>query len=487
MRKYQQLFLVTISVLSIVTLLLYRSENGRLKYVLDVVNFFGQQTDRLSDTNEPSFEFTTPFPIWQRIGKGFHAYAAFWHADRSGNNGGSGAGEVITIVAGLQHAIVSFRCDVTSGGGISHPGHFGFNREELPVELPTVAKESRSGDEYIVYKFICRFKELTAPQRITFTDLTTKQSHSIGVRDFATAKGTEHRATNNTRTTTASSTSSSNGRQRLVACVNLVSPLTTGPQRYFNNNDDTADNHLLEYFFHHQVIGVDEFIVYDNRDRITLQIKRRLAQHSVRVSYLPFNFPFAVANGADDPKLRHILQLDCELRTLNISHWFIVAQPNEVLYVDEFLYAANSTLTSLLGLHQPQHHRFEVATNTVCLNASMAAGSIDENLYIATAEDVVQLPGSSLSSAAFPLRRPQLQSTTSMTTGGHANDEQPQRLAAVRLLVNRYVECRPMDRNTEVTHNTWPTTIEPSAARKLLHFGGMVRTEVLKMLAKPLI
>lgn len=41
MRKYQQLLLLLVSIISVTVLLIYKSENNRLKYVLEVVNFFG--------------------------------------------------------------------------------------------------------------------------------------------------------------------------------------------------------------------------------------------------------------------------------------------------------------------------------------------------------------------------------------------------------------------------------------------------------------
>lgn len=490
MRKYQQLLLIAVSALSVGTLLLYRSENGRLKYVLDVVNFFGQQTDRhVGVAGEPSFEFTTPFPIWQRIGKGFHAYAAFWRAaDRV-----AGTGEVISIVVGLRHAIVSFRCDVRSGSA-SHAARFGFNREEPAVEVPMAAKQGggAAGDEYIVYKFICKVSDPTmrtaAPHRITFTDLSTKQAYSIGIRDLsASALEQQRRPASDSVTKTLLPTLTTTP-SRLVACVNLISPLTPGLQRYFTKGDRLADRHLLEFFLHHHVIGVHEFIVYDNRDQISLRNKQRLAQHNVRLTYLPFNFPFALVPGADDPKLRRILQLDCELRTLNISHWYVVAQPNEVLHTDEFLYASNSTLTSLLQ-RQQEHHRFEVHTNVVCINTTVLVGkSIDDSMYtIATPADAVLLPHAPATTANYTLRRPHLQTTTAGgSSGAHVPDERAQRLTSDRLLANRYVECRPMDRNTEVTHVTWPATVESSETRTLMRFFRQIRTEVLKMLEKPI-
>lgn len=197
MRKYQQLLLLVVSVLSIVTLLLYRSENGRLKYVLDVVNSLGQSDGNYDASSaaaaDLSFEYSTPFPIWQRIGKGFHAYAAFWHWD----DRESGSGEVTAIVVGLQHAIVRFRCDVRpapapTAVGSQPPtvvvGRFGFNRVEMPAtELDNaIHAAGAGGDAYVVYKFICRVSNLPhvrAPTSVTFAELTgdgAANVHKVG-------------------------------------------------------------------------------------------------------------------------------------------------------------------------------------------------------------------------------------------------------------------------------------------------------------------
>lgn len=487
MRKYQQLLLLAISVLSIVTLLLYRSENGRLKYVLDVVNMLGKANDRhpsasAATSADLSFEYTTPFPIWQRIGKGFHAYAAFWHWDHSE----PGVGEVTAIVVGLQHAIVSFRCDVrltpaangTNGNQQTTvlAGRFGFNREEMPAtDLDNAIHAADQtanggGDAYIVYKFICRVTKVPydrPPQRVTFAELTgggsakhQLQEHSLGVRVLAATRPT-HR------------------QHGLVACVNLISPLPAAVHRYFYAGDAVADASLLAYFYHQQLVGVDEFIVYDRSDRIGLTIKRALAVHGVRVNYLPFNFPFAASGptSANDPKVRHILQLDCELRTLNVSRWFVLAQPNEMLYASEALQSAeNSTLQRLAA---GGAMRVQLTTNTVCLNATTAPATaagramIDENLYVAAAADVVRSAAGPAEGAVVLAR-----ATLNRAVGDAAVVLVP----AVRVLANRYVECRPMDRNTEVTHNTWPATIEAHAARKVMEFGGSIRREVVRML-----
>lgn len=439
MRKYQQLILVVVSVLSVTCLLIYRSENYRLKYVLDVVNFFGQN-ERIHK-EDISFEYTSPFPIWQRIGSGFHAYSSFWHRDTL---------EITTIVVGMKHSPVSFKCEAEIVSNTSSTvvlGKFGFLREEVKTDDFLSANLNKPAEEYIIYKFICKIKDkLGVPTNIVFTDVKTKARHVVGVRDLA-----RHNATH---------------QQQLVSCVNLISP-TSEPMRRFYENEPN----LLEYFYHHLVLGVDEFIVYDNTGLMTLGVKKQLASKGVRVNLLPFNFPFEM--GADE-NVRRVLQMDCELRTLKISRYFLTAQPNEYLYPDTFFNTNNSTFAFIEAMADSSANRFAVRTNNVCLNTSEIRTSkmIWDNRMLAEKQDL-KTPAL-VSRNPFYFNRPKV--------GGLL--DAPSKLLFHRVFANRYVECLPMDPNDEVAHNTWPATIEHSLSRGFMFFLDKVNAEVIKMKLK---
>jgi hypothetical protein len=93
MRKYQQLCLLLISVISVTVLLIYKSENNRLKYVLEVMNFFGRndanaliKIEGLGKNSTYFFDYSSPLPVWQNIGNNFYAYSSFWK--KSGHSAG---------------------------------------------------------------------------------------------------------------------------------------------------------------------------------------------------------------------------------------------------------------------------------------------------------------------------------------------------------------------------------------------------------------
>lgn len=440
MRKYQQLILVAVSLLSLTCLLIYRSENYRLKYVLSVVNFFGQ--DERIHKEDLSYEYTSPFPIWQRIGSGFHAYSSFWHRDTR---------EITTIVVGMKHSQVSFRCEaevVTNTSSSVVAGKFGFLREDFKVEnTPQLVNGKHPAEEYIIYKFVCKFQEeRIIPTNIIFTDVTTNARHVVGVNDLS-RHNPEH-------------------QQLLVSCLNLISPTSERMRRFYE-----SEPNLLEYFYHHLVIGVDEFIVYDNSGLMTLNVRKRLASKGIRVNLLPFNFPFEM--GAD-ANIRQILHMDCELRTLNKSRYIFSAQPNEFLYPDSLLHLHNSTIVFIEANNNVSVNRFPIRTNLVCLNTteSRVFKTVSDNKLLAEEHDL-QRPAAVIREP-FHLNRPKV---------GAAIDGPAKQLDA-RVFANRYVECQPMDGNDEATHNTWPTTIVHSLSKGTMWVLEKFNAEVLSMKLK---
>lgn len=109
MRKYQQLLLILISIISVTVLIVYKSENERLNHVLNVVNFFGQQSSPLSlvkieNFSNFTYKFDYPLPSWSFLGNEFHSYSAFWKKNEL-----VAGGEAIALVVGSIHRNVMFQ------------------------------------------------------------------------------------------------------------------------------------------------------------------------------------------------------------------------------------------------------------------------------------------------------------------------------------------------------------------------------------------
>lgn len=108
MRKYQQLLLVLVSIISISVLIAYKSENERLNHVLNVVNFFGSRDSinlvKIENYSNFTYRFDFPLPTWTYLSNDFHAYSAFWK-----KNDLVAGGEAIALAVGSVHGNVLFQ------------------------------------------------------------------------------------------------------------------------------------------------------------------------------------------------------------------------------------------------------------------------------------------------------------------------------------------------------------------------------------------
>jgi hypothetical protein len=109
MRKYQQLALALISLISVIVLIIYRSENERLNNVLNVINFFGPgQRDlsliKIENFSNFTYKYDFPLPSFSNLGNDAFGYSAFWK-----NFELMAGGEAIAIVVASKHSTVSFQ------------------------------------------------------------------------------------------------------------------------------------------------------------------------------------------------------------------------------------------------------------------------------------------------------------------------------------------------------------------------------------------
>ncbi|KAL7298530.1 hypothetical protein TKK_0008308 [Trichogramma kaykai] len=86
MRKYYQAFLLVTAIFSVITLLFYRHEYYKLRYVLEVFNYFGKphqdgvKTNCLKTVNDVkkiSLGLSEPLSSWQRLDEDLYLYSSF--------------------------------------------------------------------------------------------------------------------------------------------------------------------------------------------------------------------------------------------------------------------------------------------------------------------------------------------------------------------------------------------------------------------------
>ncbi|XP_067632518.1 uncharacterized protein [Eurosta solidaginis] len=398
MRKYHQLTLVLISCISVIVLFTYKMENSRLKDVLTAVNFFSRKdaeelrlVNNFTSLNEGKIDFNRPMPVWQLIGNAFHAYASYWQRNELVSSGG----DVLTLVTGKSGAVVNFRCSAYYNDGRLVQGKFRFRH----LNQQKKQMGNLSTTTYTNYIFYCRLKnDFGEPKSIVYND-------------FSESDNAEHKQ----RLRLLKKGKSDNMPQiQLAACIDLVS---------FNMSSDfgRSDVKILEFFLHHYVLGINQFIVY-NGDELSEGLLQKLRTHTnLQIELLPFNFPFTSNNvKADD--LRELLKTDCLLRSMHKTKFVIVLEPNEFLFMNTKSKEDHSVMSSL-HRDSPNSNAFVLQTYSVCMDSKN--NFLTNNTFYDP--DVLQPHNIYIYKPLVP--------TTAASTSGTAN------LAPSLAFAHRYIDC----------------------------------------------
>ncbi|CAB3366188.1 Hypothetical predicted protein [Cloeon dipterum] len=285
MRKYYRLILFIFLFISTIALLFYWHEYNRLRYVLEVLNFFGQPpevsvtSDCLLNTSLFSTEnVTIPdsiTPVWHRLGNDLFVFSAFWEV--------VGKKEHVKVIGVARYAAsLKLGCrlwyeghEYSSEGRISHSvinmkvshalddpdkvnPYFILCSPEVTLDAPPYAVELYSEDQQP------RRSPIILP--VLFLDPSPEPS-------------------NNTT----------------VVCVVPSSRRITPAE-------------VAEFVSFHQILGVGQYIIYDD-GLLTPTALDILKDKSLgyKASLLPWNFPFAAPEAASTA-----LKWDCLLRSLSV-------------------------------------------------------------------------------------------------------------------------------------------------------------------------
>lgn len=295
MRKYYQAALAVIAVISLVSLLIYRHEYNRLRYVLEVFNYFGKPGPR-RDVNCTSFNptFTTfnakfdePIPSWQRLEDDLYIYSAY-----SINNK-----EIRAIGLGTISSISNMQCLVF------------FENESKPILgsskfIPignAVSTNLGENSRYGGYHFVCTYTSNETPTGITFV---TKSNKYLNYAPIFPIKVQPR----------------SLSHSRIGVCVMQSSMKPT----------QSAD--MIGFISFHALIGMNNFIVYDSG--ISSEFNSKLKEMAndltsfwkFTYTVVPWNFPFTEIN---QNVIREIIETDCLYRTYNNVAYVVALSWNE--------------------------------------------------------------------------------------------------------------------------------------------------------------
>ncbi|CAK9822361.1 hypothetical protein ANTRET_LOCUS907 [Anthophora retusa] len=285
MRKYYQAALVVIAVVSLVSLLFYRHEYNKLRYVLEVFNYFGKPNQKNVETNctnnVPIFtkfnmNFEEPLSSWQRLDNEVYVYSAYNIREK----------EIQAIGFGSPNNIKDMQCAVFFENEIKPIlGSFSY----LSINNSFNVTNTDRSFNYKGYHFYCSYIKNKIPVGIM---IFTKSNTNLNDVPILPIKSQPHSLNNS----------------NMGMCV---TPPSTKPMHPL---------HMIGFINFHDIIGVDNFIVYDFgiSNEFNSNFKE-LSQSqnpywTFTYTVIPWNFPFP---GIHPTIMKDLIQADCLYRTYN--------------------------------------------------------------------------------------------------------------------------------------------------------------------------
>lgn len=305
MRKYYQLILVIVCFVSIVTLLIYRHEYYRLRYVLEVLNIFGKPGLSEIEFCGPGFNATmlseivrntsmevreTP-PLFQQIDENFYSYSAFLRSYQKYEKLTPDAHNIDTIVVGKANIKPNFRCNIwLENTDKPKVGRFSFK----------IASESEK--DYQLYIFQCYLtKNLGKPKGVSFyvNDYNINPIHAPIIKVIQV----------NTKR-----------KPREHSSIRFVNNIVPAVCVIPNQVPIISRDAFIEFLVYHHMMGVNYFTIYDSM--ISEDIIRRLNLlppdiTQWEIQFFPLNYPYVFAKSYSIVK--NVIELDCLFRHFRLD------------------------------------------------------------------------------------------------------------------------------------------------------------------------
>lgn len=224
----------------------------------------------------------------------------------------------------------------------------------MRVEQAEVSENNEiGGEKYLIYKFLCKTQfDYGEPKNLVFINTQSKSEHYLPIRHLTI----KNRANID--------------KSLLTMCLDLNTY-----NRSFSD-DFNNDTNIAQYFLHHELIGVRNFIVYNSYVNQVHQhiIDLLRNKYGVQLSILPYNFPFALNNRE---KNRAIIEADCMLRTSGLTKFVTITSLNEYLYPFSKI-STQSSLIKLFSRSSNEVNRFEISSKAVCTDTRIKILSDNE-------------------------------------------------------------------------------------------------------------
>jgi hypothetical protein len=203
--------------------------------------------------------------------------------------------------------------------------------------------EAVGSEKFVIYKFLCKTQvDYGQPRNLILVNTQTKTEHYIPVRHL-TIKN-----------------KMSMDKSLMTVCLDLNSYNRSFTDDFIN------DTNLIQYFLHHELIGIRNFVVYNsNINQLHQHVVDLLSnKYGVRLNVLPYNFPFALSSKT---KNRLIIEADCILRTSGLSKYVTISSVSDYIYPAQKI-SLQSPLIKMISRTSNEINRFLISTKAVCID-----------------------------------------------------------------------------------------------------------------------
>ncbi|XP_065206741.1 uncharacterized protein LOC135836076 [Planococcus citri] len=277
MRKYQQLLLLIISIVCIVTLLFYRHEYLKLRSVLSVLDFFGSAaisnssclifSNNLTKDITSKYQFSEPRSVWKTLNNHF-VFSSVWEDHDDG-------GFIRTLVIGPKSAFYDYECRVWFEVGDIIVSEQGLVKYELDAR----SLNNTRANKYFLKCFVQDKPSYGVPYGVLW--YTSHSNNSVFSPMFRKPKS------------------------QLLETAVCVLPDYSG----------LAKTNIMEFIAFYNTIGVSDFIIYDSgiQHSVFPFLESASGRNGIvsSVSVIQWNFPMI------NPAIERLaIEDDCLSRTL---------------------------------------------------------------------------------------------------------------------------------------------------------------------------
>ena len=338
MRKYQQLALTIVAVVSLVAFLFYKHEYERLRYTLEYLDTFGQapgegEAPRLPCGYNTHPVASTPPAGWVQVTSDLEVYSAFLEGE------GIVGGQQIRVVGAVRKS-TEMPADLTCLVWFESNGEVALGSCSVQFPAERVHGHRTDKEDVEVVYLLCgprdtRLMLTQTPYALQLRVGTDQPSQPLLVHETESIKSTANKTA--------------------VCVVPPEQPVTS--------------LHLVEFIAYHHLIGADHFTLYG--PVLTPLARRLLDRFGDEMALMHQELMFSPSRGFElsRPVVRRVVELDCLHRNRD-RHENVI-----VLELDQFVVLGRrstlqATITDLEGTGRSRREvaEFHLTSQPVCLD-----------------------------------------------------------------------------------------------------------------------